>query len=36
VSGTWPWRPVYWAEEAVIDWLAAADGAVTNPTNERR
>jgi predicted alpha/beta-fold hydrolase len=22
VSGPWPWRPVYWAEEAVIQWLA--------------
>jgi predicted alpha/beta-fold hydrolase len=23
VSGPWPWRPVYWAEEAAIAWLAA-------------
>jgi predicted alpha/beta-fold hydrolase len=23
VSGPWPWRPVYWAEEAAIEWLAA-------------
>lgn len=24
VSGAWPWRPRYWAEEAAIDWLRAA------------
>ena len=35
VTGRWPWRPVYWAEEAAIAWLAA-HGAVTNPTNARR
>jgi predicted alpha/beta-fold hydrolase len=23
VSGPWPWRPVYWAEETAIAWLAA-------------
>jgi predicted alpha/beta-fold hydrolase len=23
VSGRWPWRPVYWAEETAIAWLAA-------------
>jgi predicted alpha/beta-fold hydrolase len=23
VSGRWPWRPVYWAEEEAIAWLAA-------------
>ncbi|MES1204988.1 MAG: alpha/beta fold hydrolase [Pseudomonadota bacterium] len=22
VSGLWPWRPVYWAEEQAVDWLA--------------
>jgi len=22
VSGPWPWRPRYWAEEASIAWLA--------------
>jgi predicted alpha/beta-fold hydrolase len=22
VTGRWPWRPVYWAEEAAMDWLA--------------
>jgi predicted alpha/beta-fold hydrolase len=22
VSGRWPWRPHYWAEEATLDWLA--------------
>jgi predicted alpha/beta-fold hydrolase len=21
VSGAWPWRPFYWAEEATLDWL---------------
>ena len=35
VTGRWPWRPVYWAEEAAVDWLAA-HGAVTNSTNPRR
>jgi predicted alpha/beta-fold hydrolase len=24
VSGRWPWRPYYWAEERSIDWLRAA------------
>jgi uncharacterized protein len=24
VEGRWPWRPVYWAEESAIDWLALA------------
>jgi predicted alpha/beta-fold hydrolase len=23
VSGAWPWRPIYWAEEAIIEWLRA-------------
>ena len=23
VSGRWPWRPHYWAEEATLDWLSA-------------
>ena len=23
VTGPWPWRPVYWAEEKALDWLAA-------------
>lgn len=27
VSGRWPWRPVYWAEEESIAWLARGDGA---------
>jgi predicted alpha/beta-fold hydrolase len=22
VTGRWPWRPIYWAEEAAIEWLA--------------
>jgi predicted alpha/beta-fold hydrolase len=22
VTGPWPWRPIYWAEEAAMDWLA--------------
>ena len=22
VAGPWPWRPVYWAEEATVAWLA--------------
>jgi predicted alpha/beta-fold hydrolase len=22
VTGPWPWRPVYWAEEAAMAWLA--------------
>jgi predicted alpha/beta-fold hydrolase len=22
VAGAWPWRPVYWAEEASVSWLA--------------
>jgi predicted alpha/beta-fold hydrolase len=22
VSGAWPWRPIYWAEDATIAWLA--------------
>ena len=35
VTGRWPWRPVYWAEEAAIAWLAA-HGAVTNPPHGRR
>jgi predicted alpha/beta-fold hydrolase len=35
VSGRWPWRPVYWAEETAIAWLAA-HGAVTRPTPHRR
>jgi predicted alpha/beta-fold hydrolase len=34
VSGPWPWRPVYWAEEAVIAWLAS-HGLVTIPTQTR-
>jgi len=34
VSGRWPWRPVYWAEEAAIAWLAA-HGAVTDSTTLR-
>ena len=25
VSGRWPWRPRYWAEELTIDWLSARD-----------
>ena len=28
VSGPWPWRPRYWAEELAIDWLAAALPAI--------
>jgi predicted alpha/beta-fold hydrolase len=32
VSGPWPWRPVYWAEEATITWLST-HGAVTFPTD---
>ena len=24
VSGRWPWRPHYWAEEATLDWLTSA------------
>ena len=44
VTGRWPWRPVYWAEEAAIDWLALhgsgprkrSTGAVTDSTNARR
>ncbi len=24
VAGPWPWRPEYWAEEVVVDWLARA------------
>jgi predicted alpha/beta-fold hydrolase len=39
VSGRWPWRPVYWAEETAIAWLAAHGAvaeAVTNSTNPRR
>jgi uncharacterized protein len=35
VSGPWPWRPVYWAEEAAITWLAS-HGAVTRPTDAGR
>jgi predicted alpha/beta-fold hydrolase len=35
VTGPWPWRPVYIAEEAAIEWLVE-HGAVTNPTNGRR
>jgi hypothetical protein len=35
VTGPWPWRPVYVAEEATIDWLVQ-HGAVTKPTNGRR
>lgn len=31
VSGPWPWRPVYWAEETVIAWLTA-HGVVTVPS----
>jgi predicted alpha/beta-fold hydrolase len=23
VTGDWPWRPVYWAEERAVDWLAS-------------
>jgi predicted alpha/beta-fold hydrolase len=23
VAGSWPWRPVYWAEEATVSWLAS-------------
>jgi predicted alpha/beta-fold hydrolase len=35
VTGPWPWRPVYVAEEAAINWLTE-HGAVTKPTNGRR
>jgi predicted alpha/beta-fold hydrolase len=35
VTGPWPWRPIYWAEEASIDWLAA-HGAVVHPDSPRR
>jgi uncharacterized protein len=35
VSGAWPWRPVYWAEEAALTWLGA-HGAVTVPTGPGR
>jgi predicted alpha/beta-fold hydrolase len=35
VSGPWPWRPSYWAEEEVLAWLAA-HRTVTEPTNPRR
>jgi hypothetical protein len=35
VTGRWPWRPIYVAEEAAIDWLVA-HGAVTRSTNGRR
>jgi predicted alpha/beta-fold hydrolase len=29
VSGPWPWRPVYWAEEAAIEWLGSHLTGVT-------
>jgi predicted alpha/beta-fold hydrolase len=29
VSGRWPWRPHYWAEEACLDWLRARHKVVT-------
>jgi predicted alpha/beta-fold hydrolase len=32
VSGPWPWRPSYWAEERAIDWLLHHDGASPRPT----
>jgi predicted alpha/beta-fold hydrolase len=35
VSGRWPWRPVYWAEETATAWLAA-HGAFTNSASARR
>ena len=35
VSGRWPWRPVYWAEESALSWIGA-HAAVTNPTSHRR
>jgi hypothetical protein len=35
VTGSWPWRPVYIAEEAAIEWLVE-HGAVTKSTNGRR
>jgi predicted alpha/beta-fold hydrolase len=38
VTGPWPWRPVYVAEEAAIEWLAAhgaVPGRVAVPSNGR-
>jgi predicted alpha/beta-fold hydrolase len=35
VAGRWPWRPVYWAEEAAIAWLAR-HAPVTGSTAARR
>lgn len=34
VSGPWPWRPSYWAEEESLSWLAAHQ-TVTGPTADR-
>jgi uncharacterized protein len=31
VSGPWPWRPLYWAEEAALAWLGAPVGGSTGP-----
>jgi len=33
VSGRWPWRPEYWAEDAAIAWLAR-HGVATHSTEE--
>ena len=30
VSGQWPWRPKYWAEELSVDWLMNFEGALTD------
>ena len=30
VSGQWPWRPKYWAEELSVDWLMNFEGEVTD------
>jgi predicted alpha/beta-fold hydrolase len=35
VSGPWPWRPSYWAEEEALAWLGA-HRTVTEPTTLRR
>ena len=31
VSGPWPWRPRYWAEERVVDWLGELHAGATEP-----
>ena len=35
VSGPWPWRPRYWAEERVVDWLGEVQAAAGQESSQR-